>query len=71
MKTRFYTLWKKHGKTIVLMDDEPTQITKAAAFKRAKALQKNLIYGTDDAIIVRRIRVGTRLCTQWQFDPIA
>ena len=68
---KFYTLWKQHGKSIVLMEDEPTFLTKGAAFKRAKVLRKDLIYGTNDAIIVRHITVGKRECTQWVFEPTA
>lgn len=68
---RFYTLWRKHGTNVELMDTEPTFNTKSAAFKRAKVLQKDLVYGGSDSILVRRITVGTRVATQWEFAPLS
>ena len=66
---KFYSLWRKHGKDIALMDDVPTYETKSAAFKKAKELQKDLVYGTSDSILVRKITVGSLKATQWEFAP--
>jgi len=65
----FYTIWKKHGDDITLIDEEPTLFTKGAAFKRAREMRKDLIYGTSDAIVVRKITEGSLDCIQWVFEP--
>lgn len=70
MKKTFYCLWKKHGKTVTLNEDVPTYFKKSDAFKMAKKLQKDLIYGGSDSVLVRKITEGSLNCIEWEFEPL-
>lgn len=72
MAKTFYTLWKGYedinkSDEAILLDSEPIFHTKHRAFKRAHELAKNLVYGWDQAILVRKIRTDTDVCTEWVF----
>ena len=65
----FYTLWisNKNNERPVLMETEDTFFIKQLAFNRAKALINEIGPDGDTHIYVRKITIGSRVCTQWMF----
>ena len=66
-----YTIWSRlkeeSDDDAVLLEDEKIYKTRINAFKRAKELIK-MNYYSGYVILVRRIRINSRMCKQWEFE---
>lgn len=71
MAKKFYTLWKakENEEEALLLQDEKFYRTRHFAFNRAHQLAKQLVAGWDFVILVRRITIGSDMCTEWEFQP--
>lgn len=63
----FYSIWLLKESKAILLENEETCYLKSQALKRAKEISKSKIYGEDCSILVRKITIGSRVCTQWEF----
>lgn len=71
MRKTFYTLWKAREHETdeaLLLDSEPLFHTKKRAFRKAEKLAKDLAKGWDYVILVRKITIGSDMCTEWVFS---
>lgn len=72
MLRQFYTFWKsKEDDTdnALLLEEEPIFYTKHNAFKRAHHLASKLVDGWGYVILLRKIKIGSDICTEWVFPP--
>lgn len=73
---KIYTLWIKtiDSDDAFLLDTESIYKTKKNAFKRAKTLADRLVYGRDEAILVRKVNIVNDMCDEncieWTFPAI-